>query len=69
MSRLHISPDLLIRQLFEGTQPQLRVVEATFDQVRRTVVLEIEGPGVPEAEEVQAICHKQEPLRVEFKPR
>lgn len=69
MSRLAVSAELLAKQLFSGAQPQLRVVGASFDEVRQVVLLDIEGPGVPDAEEVVAICRVQPPLRVEFQSR
>jgi hypothetical protein len=69
MSKLAVSPDLLVQQLFECTQPDLRIVGASFDAQRQVVLLDVEGPGVPEADEIIAVCHRQPPLRVEFQPR
>lgn len=66
MSKLVVTPELLVEQLFERTQPDLRVTGASFDPERQVVLLEVQGPGVPVADEVIAVCHRQAPLRVEF---
>lgn len=47
MAKLLVSPAVLVGQLFIGAQPELEIRGASFDPVRRVVVLDVEGPGVP----------------------
>jgi hypothetical protein len=69
MSKLVVAPELIVSTLFAGTQPEVRIIGAGFDVASGLVLLEIEGPGVPDAEEVLAVCHAPQSMRVEFQAR
>lgn len=68
MSRLAVTPEFLAKALFQDACPGVYIKGATFDPGRRVVLFDIEGPGVPAAEEVVATIHKPT-LVIEFKAR
>lgn len=61
MSRafLEVSPVYLERALFPANAecPEFEIVGATWDPVRRAVLLSIVGDGVPDADRVVAVIH------------
>jgi hypothetical protein len=69
VSKLQVVPEALAQSLFQGACPEVRIVGASFDHFRGVVLLDIEGPGVPDVPEVLAVCHKVPPLVVEFQAR
>ena len=67
MARLRVSVDLIIQNMLGEAGASVRchgVREVGRDG--RVIVVEITGPDVPEAEEVQAIITRQPPLSVRF---
>lgn len=69
MAKLRVSTDLIISALFQAALPSTRIVGASYedDGVSSSVVLEIEGPTVPDVDYVQAII-TQHFREVDFKP-
>lgn len=68
MAKLQVAPELLINSLFKNAAPGVRIVGASFDHERGIVELDIEGPGVPQAERVSAVI-SVERFAVRFEPR
>lgn len=67
MAKLQVAPEMLVQNLFQGAAPGVRITGASFDHAHGIVVLEIEGPGVPDAERVTAVCSVQY-FSVKFEP-
>ena len=69
MSKLAITPKYLEQAIFQGACPEVRIIGASFCSFRQVVLLEIEGPGIPEANEITAIIRKTPPILIEFQAR
>lgn len=67
MAILHVSPELLLEALFRNCCPLTTIEGAGFDAARNLILLDIRGPEVPAAAEVEAIC-SVERFSVKFRP-
>ena len=65
MAKLRISPELLVEAVFAGAK--IEICGASFDSQRQLLLLDITGPEVPDAAEVEAIC-SVERFSVKFRP-
>ncbi len=56
MAKLNVSPELLVQALFGDSSPgvDVHIRGAAFDEVKRVIVLEIDGLSVPACESVRA---------------
>lgn len=58
MAKLRVDPDFL-RQLMHLQYGSVKIIGASFDMAGNTIVLNLQGPDVPEAEEVVCIVTNQ----------
>lgn len=68
MAKLQVSAELLLDSLFKGQAPGVRLIGASVDPITQTVELDLEGPGVPNADRISAIC-TAERFTVRFEPK
>jgi hypothetical protein len=54
MAKIRVTPEFLAEALFPGAT--VTIAGAGFDAARQLVVLDVDGPSVPEAEEITAEC-------------
>lgn len=67
MAKLQVAPELLAHSLFKDGAPGVRIIGASFDHERGMAVLEIEGPGVPDSDHINAVL-SVERFSVYFEP-
>lgn len=59
MSKIFVNPEILADRLFGNSVRPISVNGVSFDPVRCLVILDITGPDVPDAHEVQALFRVQ----------
>lgn len=64
-AKLAVAPQILLHALFHGARQDVEIRGASFDPVRQVVLLEIDGDGIPDADEITAFIE----LSVDFKAR
>lgn len=55
MAKIRIVPEILSDRLFGGSEYPVKIMAARFDPFTEVVELMIEGPDIPDADEVRAI--------------